>query len=192
MVTGRELDELLQIFPEPALFDRIVADNGAILYNPATRESKTLAEAPSVNFLDTLRQHNVPFSAGKVIVGTVEPYDAIVLEVIKELGLDLQVIYNKGSVMILPSGVNKGTGLIVALTELGLSPHNAVGVGDAENDHALLNLCELGVAVGNAIPTLKERADLTTTATHGDGVEELIDRLLQDDLASVDRVAPIA
>ena len=48
------------------------------------------------------------------------------------------MIFNKGAVMILPSGVNKATGLAAALEELGLSPHNVVGVGDAENDHAFL------------------------------------------------------
>lgn len=185
LATGRQLDELLQIFTEPAIFDRIVADNGAVLYSPATRETKALADPPPVEFLDALRACGVPFSAGQVIVGTVEPYDTAVLELIKEFGLELQVIYNKGSVMILPSGMNKSTGLAAALSELGLSEHNAVAVGDAENDHALLHLCEVGVAVANAIPTLKERADLTTRLPDGSGVEELIERILRDDLADL-------
>ena len=64
-----------------------------------------------------------------------------VLEAIRELGLELQIIFNKGAVMVLPSGVNKATGLAAALEELGLSPHNVVGVGDAENDHAFLRRC---------------------------------------------------
>ena len=49
-----------------------------------------------------------------------------------------------------PSGVNKATGLAAALDELGLSPHNAVGVGDAENDHAFLAACECAVAVSSS------------------------------------------
>ena len=73
-------------------------------------------------------------------------------ETIRELGLELQVIFNKGAVMVLPAGVNKATGLAAALESLGLSPHNAVGVGDAENDHAFLALCECAVAVANALP----------------------------------------
>ena len=144
LVTGRELEELLAILPDPAIFDRIVADNGAVLYSPVTRESRVLGEAPSPEFLAALRARRVPFSVGQVIVATVEPYDSTVLEVIKDHGLEMQVIYNKGSVMILPSGVNKSTGLAAALAELSLSEHNTVAVGDAENDHALLNLCEIG------------------------------------------------
>src|SRR6185312_12950372 len=57
-------------------------------------------------------------------------------------------------------------------------------VGDAENDHALLALCECGVAVANALPTLKEAADFVTTGARGAGVTELIGALLKDDLAS--------
>jgi haloacid dehalogenase-like hydrolase/Helicase HerA, central domain len=87
--------------------------------------------------------------------------------------------------MVLPSGVNKATGLQVALQEIRLSPHNAVGVGDAENDHVFLGMCECSVAVANALPALKERADLVTTGSHGAGVEELIEKLLSEDLASL-------
>jgi energy-coupling factor transporter ATP-binding protein EcfA2 len=96
----------------------------------------------------------------------------------------LQVIFNKGAVMILPAGVNKASGLTAALKKMGLSAHNAVGIGDAENDHALLALCECGVATANALPTLKEAADFVTTGERGAGVTEVIQGLLKDDLAS--------
>jgi energy-coupling factor transporter ATP-binding protein EcfA2 len=85
--------------------------------------------------------------------------------------------------MVLPTGVNKATGLAAALVELGLSAHNAVGIGDAENDHALLMACECGVAVANALPALKDKADLVMTRNHGTGVAELIDQLVASDLA---------
>ncbi|MCI0401182.1 MAG: hypothetical protein L0Z68_07775 [Gammaproteobacteria bacterium] len=52
------------------------------------------------------------------------------LEVIRDLGLELQVVFNKGAVMVLPSGVNKATGLHFALSQLRLSPHNAVAIDD--------------------------------------------------------------
>ena len=103
-----------------------------------------------------------PMSVGRVIVATWEPHETVVLEAIRELGLELQVIFNKGAVMVLPAGVNKATGLARALEQLGLSPHNVVGVGDAENDHAFLRSCECAVAVANALPTLKEAADIVT------------------------------
>ncbi len=183
MVTGREVPDLMATFARLDLFEWIVAENGALLYRPSTREEKLLGPAPPPAFLEALRKHKVPMSVGRAIVATVEPHEKVVLEAIHELGLELQVIFNKGSVMVLPAGVNKATGLAAALDEMGLSPHNVVGVGDAENDHAFLRLCECSVAVANALPTVKETADVVTRAARGAGVVELIDELLATDLA---------
>ena len=184
LVTGRDLDDLQRVCPRLDLFDYVVAENGALLYVPATREEKALGTRPPERFVETLRQRAVqPLAVGRVIVATWEPNETTVLETIRDLGLELQVIFNKGAVMVLPAGVNKATGLAAALEALGLSPHNAVGVGDAENDHAFLSLCECAVAVSNALPMLKEKADFVTSGDHGTGVSELIEELLRDDLA---------
>jgi hydroxymethylpyrimidine pyrophosphatase-like HAD family hydrolase len=104
---------------------------------------------------------------------------------IKDLGLELQVIFNKGAVMVLPAGVNKATGLGAALKEMHVDPENVVAIGDAENDHAFLSTCGGGVAVGNALPMLKEHADFVTQGARGAGVIELIDRILATDLADI-------
>ncbi|HEV8227194.1 MAG TPA: HAD-IIB family hydrolase [Methylomirabilota bacterium] len=187
LVTGREIDDLLKVFPPVEIFDRVVAENGALLYRPANREYKTLGEAPSAGFVQALRAAGIsPLSVGHCIVSTWQPHESKVLETIRDLGLELQVIFNKGAVMILPSGVNKATGLEAALLELGLSPHNCVGVGDAENDHALIRLSECGVAVGNALPLVQERADWVTPGRNGEGVVQLIDKLLENDLADLE------
>ncbi|HKI34045.1 MAG TPA: HAD-IIB family hydrolase [Gemmataceae bacterium] len=184
LVTGRELPDMQAIFPRLDLFERVVAENGALLYRPSTREEKPLAPPPPGKFIDLLRRRGVaPMAVGRVIVATWHPHEHAVLEAIHELGLELQVIFNKGAVMVLPAGVNKASGLAAALEEMGLSPHNAVGVGDAENDHAFLSLCECSAAVANALPTIKEAADLTTRADHGAGVVELIEELVANDLA---------
>jgi HAD superfamily hydrolase (TIGR01484 family) len=184
LVTGRELSDLRAVFPELALFDRIVAENGAQVFTPATGEDFLLGPEPPPELVSRLRARGVaPLSVGRAIVATWEPHQHTVLSVIQELGLELQVIFNKGAVMVLPSGVNKASGLARALSELGLSAHNVVGVGDAENDHALLAHCELGVAVQNALPSLQERADWVTRGARGAGVSELIDALVASDLA---------
>jgi 3-deoxy-D-manno-octulosonate 8-phosphate phosphatase KdsC-like HAD superfamily phosphatase len=164
-----------------------VAENGALLYRPATKETKLLAEPPPPAFLAALEQQNVvPLAAGEVIVATWTPHETTVLETIRQLGLELQVIFNKGAVMVLPSGVNKRTGLKEALDELEVSPHNAVAIGDGENDHALLSFVECGAAVANALPFLKEHADVVMLSNAGNGVIELIERLVADDLADLE------
>jgi len=185
LVTGRQLDDLERVLPRLDLFERVVAENGALLYTPATRDERSLAGAPPEALIAALRARKVaPLAIGRTIVATWEPHDVAVLRTIRELGLELQVIFNKGAVMVLPPGVNKASGLSAALGAMGLSPHNAVGVGDAENDHAFLALCECAVAVGNALASLKDNADIVTAGDHGAGVRELIDELLASDLAS--------
>jgi energy-coupling factor transporter ATP-binding protein EcfA2 len=106
------------------------------------------------------------------------------LEAIRDLGLEHQVIFNRESVMVLPPGVNKATGLTAALKELHLSAHNVVVVGDSENDHALLQAGGWAVAVGNAVPMLKDIADHVTDRSAGEGVVELIEALLRDEVAA--------
>jgi HAD superfamily hydrolase (TIGR01484 family) len=186
LVTGRELDDLMAVFPHVHLFDRIVAENGALLYAPGMRTTELLADAPSEEFVRELRRRGVaPLSVGRAIVATWKPNDSIVFQVIRDMGLELQVIFNKGAVMVLPSGVNKATGLRRALDGLKLSPHNCVGVGDAENDHAFLAACECSVAVANGLESVKTRVDFVTSADHGAGVQEVIDRLVASDLAEL-------
>ncbi len=183
LVTGRELPELLGIFPEITLFEQVVAENGALLYSPASREEKPLGKAPPPEFVTRLRARGVgPISVGRVIVATWTPHENAVLDTIRDMGLELQVIFNKGAVMILPTGVNKASGLSAALAVMGMSPHEVVGVGDAENDHAFLSICECGAAVSNALPALKQRADVVTRADHGAGVAEVIEEVVADDL----------
>ena len=187
LVSGRELEDLQLTFSRLDLFDRAVLENGALLYTPATREEKVLCTRPPDEFVSLLKDRNVgPISVGRVIVATWEPHENAVLEAIRDLGLELQVIFNKGAVMVLPSGVNKASGLAAALSELSLSPHNTVGIGDAENDHAFLDLCEFSVAVSNALPMLKERADWVTQTDHGSGVIELIEQILSSDLQDLE------
>jgi HAD superfamily hydrolase (TIGR01484 family) len=188
LVTGRELPDLLQVFPEADIFDLIVAENGALIYRPDRKEESQLAEGPPEEFITRLQRKIPDIAAGRVIVATGEPNETVVLETIREMGLELQVIFNKGSVMVLPSGVNKATGLQAALKELSLSPHNVAGVGDAENDHAFLGLCECSAAVADALPMVKERADFVTKEGDGKGVMELCAPLLENDLEDLDAV----
>ncbi len=84
--------------------------------------------------------------------------------------------------MILPSGINKASGLRAALEIFGLLSGEVIGVRDAKNDHAFLEVCGLPVAVANALPSLKDKAALVTRHSAGAGVTELIDSALRGEL----------
>jgi hydroxymethylpyrimidine pyrophosphatase-like HAD family hydrolase len=181
MVTGRELADLQRTFARLDLFDAAVVENGAVVFLPRQGETRLVGPRPPAAFVQALRDKGVdPLSVGKVIIATLEPHHTTVLETIRELGLEWQVIFNKGAVMCLPPGVNKATGLTAALAELKLSPSEVVAVGDAENDHAFLSICGCAVAVANALPALKATADIVTRSEAGAGVAELIDGWLDD------------
>jgi hypothetical protein len=178
LVTGRELNELQGIFPQINWFDLAVMENGGVLFHPHTGQIEALATPPPSEFVARLHELGLPLQVGKVIVATWEPREKEVLQTIKDMGLEMQVIFNKGAVMILPSGVNKATGLRAAAQRLGLEPSQIAGVGDAENDHAFLEICGYSVAVANALPVIREKVNFVTEGAHGDGVTELIERLL--------------
>ena len=182
LVTGRELEDLLVVFPELDVFDRVVAENGAVLYDPKTRSQRTLGDPPPPELVRELERRGVPLTVGRSIVATVHPHETIALEAIRDLGLELNLIFNKGAVMILPASMNKASGLAAALADLGLSPRNVAAIGDAENDHALLRAAEFGVAVANAVPTLMQEADRTSRYENGRAVIELVDDLIAHDL----------
>jgi phosphoglycolate phosphatase (TIGR01487 family) len=186
LVTGRIVKDLLVVFPQARLCTSIVGENGAVLYDPVTDQHEVLGAPPPAAFIEALVHKQVsPLEVGESIIATLRPHEIAALEAIRDLGLEHHVVFNRESVMILPSGVNKATGLMVALKHLGLSPHNVVGIGDSENDHALFEAVECGVAVRNAIPTLRERADVVTSGESGAGVSEVLQALVQDDLQTL-------
>lgn len=178
LITGRALDELQKVFSGLSLFDMVVAENGALLFDPFRGSEEPLCDPPSAPFLRALRNRRVPFSVGRRVVATVQPHDKEVSELLERMNLKMQIIFNRESVMVLPEGVDKGTGLTAALNKLDLSPAQVVGIGDAENDFAFLRLCGVSVAVANAIDSLKQQVDMVTRSESGAGVAEVIERVI--------------
>jgi len=186
LVTGRELQALKHHFPHLDLFDLVVAENGALLYDPVTDTEELIAEPASMDLVSRLRGKGVsPLSVGRSVIATWHPWEEAVINSIRELGLELQMTFNKDAIMVLPPGVNKASGLAAALRTLGICELNVVGVGDAENDHSFLSISGCSAAVSNAIDSIKASADICLSHDHGRGVSELVDMLLEKDAALV-------
>lgn len=187
LVTGRLYSDFSGLGISPGDFaDLVVAENGALLVDPRNDTAFSFGAAPPPNFASELiRRGASPVTVGRTIVATVEPFEALALELIREIGLEHQIIFNKGAVMVLPPGVNKASGLVAAAQRLGLSPSDFVGVGDGENDHALLQVCGLAAAVANALPALLQEVGYVTTEPAGAGVAELIDAMRSGALDSL-------
>jgi len=189
LVTGRILADLERVAGDLQLFDGVVAENGAVVYFPESERSLLLSAAPSALFLKELSRRNLPYLIGESVVELDASHAADVLEVIQETQLPLVLLFNRGRMMVLPQAVSKATGLREILRALRLSTHNAIGIGDAENDHQLLSCCEVGLAVEWGSPALKATAD---EVLHGEGpraVARYIERLTAEPRIPPDRLA---
>lgn len=173
LVTGRIWAELAAEFPHIAdHVDALVLENGAVV---RTGGGTHRLVAPVDRVLDdALAERGVPFRRGEVLLAVDGEHAATVVEAIGTLGLDAQIVRNRAAVMVLPAGVTKGTGLGAVLIDMDLSLHNTIAVGDAENDLSLFGMAEIGVAVANAVPSVREHADLVLEKGDGAGVAELL------------------
>ena len=173
LVTGRTRAALDREFPGlTSAFDVVIAENGAVI---ASRNgSRLLAPPIDPAVKQALSGRGIAVDSGEVLLACDGAQAAAVAEEVGRLGLDSQVIHNRAALMILPAGVSKGTGLRAGLAELGLSAHNTLAVGDAENDLALLDVAEVGVAVSNAVPSLKAHADLVLQEPGKSGIIGLL------------------
>ncbi|MBE0598249.1 MAG: HAD family phosphatase [Desulfuromonadales bacterium] len=183
LVTGRQLDDLRSVCPRLPLFDGVVAENGALLHLPASDSIRELAAPLPPTLPAALRRRGVePLSVGRVIVATLRPHLAVVRQTLAELGLEMELSLNRDALMVLPAGVDKGAGVEKALAALGLTTGETIGFGDAENDLPLLARCRVAVAVGNALPPVKEAANIVTAGAAGAGVREVVARLLAGEM----------
>ena len=159
IVTGRILEDLRRVAGDLHFVDGVVAENGAVIEFTASGYSKVMGSPPPARFLEALRAEGIVFQAGQSIVEADAGDAPRLLAIIQRLELPLVLVFNRGRVMVLPQAISKATGLYEALKILRLSPHNALAIGDAENDHELLRACEIGVAVEWGSEALKATAD---------------------------------
>ena len=180
LVSGRPFEFLRELQERVQAFDLIVAENGAVLYNPHTDEMRLPFGQVPEELLDALDEMGIPLWRGVAAAGTTAAYDDAVWVTSREMGLAVHVETNRTEVMLLPPGASKGAGLVSLLQAEGLSPRNLLAIGDAENDQSLLQVAEVKVAVANAVEGLRAMADYVTPEAGPGGVTVFIERYLLD------------
>ncbi len=165
LVTGRRLDDLKRVAGNLGCFSAIVAENGAVLYFPESGRHAIIGHAPSSGLIDALQRRGIDIAIGDSVIETDAARATSVLDVIRALEQPQILAFNRGRLMVLPPGVAKSIGLARVLSTLRLSIHNTIGIGDAENDHDLLDACEVGVAVEWGSPALRVVADEVISGT---------------------------
>ncbi len=173
LVSGRIRAELRAEFPQIGDYvDAMVLENGAVTVLDG--HSHAMTSAVDGGLIQALTDRGIPYRHGDVILAIDGKHTPTVVDLIGELGLDYQIVRNRSALMVLPAGITKATGLAAILAAMNLSAHNTVAVGDAENDLALFSIAEIGVAVSNAVSSVRRRADLTLDKPNGTGVAGLL------------------
>jgi len=175
LATGRILSDLKRVAGNLDFVDAVVAENGAVQSFP-NGQIRLAGHRPPHVFLDELSRRGIQFQVGECIVESDAASAPQILEVIRQLELQFALLFNRSRLMVLPPAVSKSTGLQEVLNVFRLSAHNAVGIGDAENDHDLLSACEIAVAVSWGSPALQKDAD---EIVHGDGPRAVAEYIRQ-------------
>ncbi|KAF5413568.1 MAG: Phosphoglycolate phosphatase [Candidatus Methanogaster sp.] len=172
IASGRRLPFLVDVTARRGFVDAIIAENGAVIYDPADGTKILLGEG-----LEELRSAfaDVGFVAvEEVIVATTLPYLNDVKEIIRRNDLSVDISLNRDDVMIMPKGIDKGIGIVKASEIHGINRENLAGIGDAENDLKMFGVAGVKVAVANAVDALKDEADIVCSEPYGDGVAEFV------------------
>jgi hydroxymethylpyrimidine pyrophosphatase-like HAD family hydrolase len=178
IVTGRILGDLRRVCGDLSFADAIVAENGAVVAFPRSGRSTALHVPPPPAFLDELRKRDVQFEIGETVIEADASAAPAALGAIRQLEQPLALLFNRGRMMILPQAISKATGLASALDALRLSQHNVLAIGDAENDHELLRIAEIGVAVEWGSAALKAVADAVVPGDSPPAVAQYIESLI--------------
>ncbi len=68
------------------------------------------------------------------------------------------------------NGADKGKGILAMARHEGFDPSHTIAFGDGGNDSSMIRQAGIGIAMGNAIDTLKAQADYITTSVDDDGI----------------------
>jgi hydroxymethylpyrimidine pyrophosphatase-like HAD family hydrolase len=180
LVTGRTFFELTRVCEHLDLFDVVVAENGGVLFVPGEQAIRDLAPPPPPRLLAELDRRAIVYQVGRTIVDTFRRDEAGIRDAMATAQVRLTPAPNRAALMLLAPGVSKGSGVQHAIRRLGLSFHDVLGIGDAENDLDLFEVCGWSACPGNALPDVQARVDWVLPGTSGEAVARALTTSLLD------------
>jgi len=176
-----------------------IYENGGGLYFPRTyrfaenplitpETKKALAEVKEALRRKIVERGLGYFQPGKEVSLTLYPHGVsvrklhwAVAEIIRAGDLPLEAEEGATCVNVLPRGVDKGTGVRWLSEETGIPLDEMGGIGDAASDLKFLRLVGFAAAPANASPEVKTKADYVSPYEDGEGVVDILRRLLERD-----------
>jgi Cof subfamily protein (haloacid dehalogenase superfamily) len=150
----------------------------------ALAHAELIRVEPVVRSLDDVIAHSAP---GEIVKGQLigeGPDDRARIEAIEALGLPVRFGWATPPpghrwldyVNVTHPDVNKGAALTALAAALGVPLDRVMALGDGPNDAPLIERAGLGVAMGNAVESLKEIADVVVPDVDADGMAVAIER----------------
>ena len=159
IASGRALDFMLDFKTKNPIWDAIVAENGAIVYFPQTRNTIRINEVDGKRICGVFSNARFPADIRDSTVSVKRRYERRIRQILDSDGIEANIERNVDDIMIMPRNVNKKAGIRMALGELGIEPKSCAFFGDSENDISMFTFPGLTVAMKKAHPELKKQAD---------------------------------
>jgi hydroxymethylpyrimidine pyrophosphatase-like HAD family hydrolase len=171
LVSGREYVELGRLARGFGRWDALVAEDGAVVEAPRGSPPKVFGRRAAVEIRRRLTHHpKLQGDWGEVVYSLARGHRRRLVRMLS--GLPVHVTANVDRLMVVPAGVNKLTGVRVALRQLGLGNRPYAAIGDAENDVEMLKGAALSGTVGNGRPEVRRVADYIAVNRFDRGVRE--------------------
>lgn len=135
-------------------------------------------ESKDTNWIKCVEKINIPFLN-----------EDIKKKVLKNLSDEVNEIKitssGKDNLEINISSANKGNGLEKLVNILGIRLEEVAAIGDNNNDIEMIEISGLGIAMGNAIDEIKNKAGYVTVDNDKNGAAEAIIKILDNDIESI-------
>lgn len=175
IVSGRKYSFMLNLYRDMGgLVDAFVAENGCVGYAHGQKHMISGVAGDREALLCQLTHHNIPYDAGDVVVSVNHVYGTEVDQIMQAFP-GLHIVKNIDSLMLLPRGASKATGVKWLMGVYHLTPGNMACIGDAENDVDMRGFCKIMGAVSNALPIVKGESDYICRGSFGTGVREFLE-----------------
>jgi hydroxymethylpyrimidine pyrophosphatase-like HAD family hydrolase len=180
LVTGRTFFELTRVCEHLELFDVVIAENGGVLFVPPEQVIRDLAPPPPPRLLGELDRRGIYYQLGRTIVDTFRNDEGRIRDAMAAVRVQLALTPNRAALMLQAPGVSKGSGVQHAIRRLGLSSHDVLGIGDAENDLDMFAVCGFSACPGNAVEEVRTRVDWVFAGDNGGSVARALSTSVLD------------
>ncbi len=176
IVSGRSVPFLKDVNKQAfGVFSFYVAENGAIIHFEDSTKERVIGKEWSERARKLFAHADFNVRFGEIMGAARAENMERIKGLVEDAGLESNLVLNRDQVLLLPSGVDKGSGVIRAITRYGARHEiELTSFGDGENDLSLFQPADVRVAVSNAVDSLKKIADVVTQKPGGLGVEEYL------------------